>query len=117
MLLISDLFYDPDEIFSGLDHLRFLGHDVLVFHILDPLEHRLPVEGQIRFHDLETGEELSTHVDDIRSAYQSAVGSWSAELDQGARSRGIDLVSLTTDMPLDLGLDGLPDPAIDDVLT
>ena len=70
VVLVSDLFYAPAEIFSGLDHLRFLGHDVLVFHVLDPLEHRLPVAGQIRFHDLETGEELSTHVDDIRSAYQ-----------------------------------------------
>ncbi len=104
VVLISDLFYAPDEVFSALDHLLFHGHDVLVFHVLDPLEHRLPLEGQVRFHDLETGEELSTHVDEIRSAYTSAVASWFAELDQGSRSRGIDLVALTSDMPLDRAL-------------
>ena len=104
MVLISDLFYAPEDIFSGLDHLLFHGHDVLVFHVLDPLEERLPLQGQVRFHDLETGEELSTHVDDIRSLYTKAVASWIAELDQGSRSRGIDLVSLTSDMPLDRAL-------------
>ncbi len=104
VVLISDLFYAPDEVFSGLDHLRFLGHDVLVFHLLDPLEHHLPLEGQIRFHDLETGEELNTHVDDIRSAYKSAVASWFAELEKGSSSRGIDLVGLTSEMPLDRAL-------------
>ncbi len=104
VVLISDLFYAPEAIFSGLDHLLFHGHDVLVFHVLDPLEERLPLQGQVRFHDLETGEELSTHVDEIRSVYTRAVASWIAELDQGSRSRGIDLVSLTTDMPLDRAL-------------
>ena len=104
VVLISDLFYAPEDIFSGLDHLLFHGHDVLVFHVLDPLEERLPLQGQVRFHDLETGEELSTHVDDIRSVYTKAVASWIAELDQGSRSRGIDLVSLTSDMPLDRAL-------------
>lgn len=104
VVLISDLFYAPEAIFSGLDHLLFHGHDVLVFHVLDPLEERLPLQGQVRFHDLETGEELSTHVNEIRSVYTRAVASWIAELDQGSRSRGIDLVSLTTDMPLDRAL-------------
>jgi uncharacterized protein (DUF58 family) len=104
VVLISDLFYAPEAIFSGLDHLLFRGHDVLVFHVLDPLEERLPVEGQVRFHDLETGEELSTHVDDIRSDYQRAIASWFAELERGSTSRGIDLVTLTSDTPLDRAL-------------
>ena len=40
VVLISDLFFAPDEVFSGLDHLPFHGHDLLVFHVLDPLEAR-----------------------------------------------------------------------------
>jgi hypothetical protein len=104
VVLISDLFYAPDAVFSGLDHLRFHGHDLLVFHVLDPIEHHMPLEGQIRFHDLESGEELTTHVDDVKSAYNAAIAAWFAELDESARSRGIDLVALTTDMPLDQAL-------------
>jgi uncharacterized protein (DUF58 family) len=104
VVLISDLFYAPDQVFSGLDHLGFHGHDLLVFQVLDPIEHHMPLEGQIRFHDLESGAELITHVDEVRSAYTAAVAAWFAELEEGTRSRGIDRVALTTDVPLDQAL-------------
>jgi uncharacterized protein (DUF58 family) len=97
VVVISDLFYDPAEVLAGLDHFRFQGHDVLVFQVLDPLERWLPVEGSVRFHDLETGEEVVTEADAIRPAYEAAVGQWLAELDQGCRTREIDRVVLTTD--------------------
>jgi uncharacterized protein (DUF58 family) len=100
VVLISDLFYDPAEVLAGLDHFRFQGHDVLVFQVLDPLERWLPVEGSVRFHDLETGEELVTEADAIRPAYEAAVGRWLEELEQGCRTREIDRVVLTTDDPL-----------------
>jgi uncharacterized protein (DUF58 family) len=100
VVLISDLFYDPAEVLAGLDHFRFQGHDVLVFQVLDPLERWLPVEGSVRFHDLETGEELVTEADAIRPAYAAAVGRWLEELEQGCRTREIDRVVLTTDDPL-----------------
>jgi uncharacterized protein (DUF58 family) len=102
--LLSDLFYEPDELFAALDHFLFLGHDVLVFHILDPLERRLPVEGAIRFHDLETGEELVAQADEVRQAYQAEITRWFEDLEQGCRSREVERVVLTTDEPLDHGL-------------
>jgi uncharacterized protein (DUF58 family) len=102
--LLSDLFYEPEEIFTALDHFRFLGHDVLVFQILDPLERRLPLEGAIRFHDLETGEELVAQADEVRLAYQAEITRWSEDLEQGCRSREVERVVLTTDEPLDHGL-------------
>ena len=49
VVLVSDLFYDLEELFSALDHLRFHGHDVLIFQILDPLERTLPVGGRSVF--------------------------------------------------------------------
>jgi uncharacterized protein (DUF58 family) len=100
VVLISDLFYDTQEVFAALDHFRFLGHDVLVFQVLDPLERRLPVEGTVRFHDLETGEELVTQADDVRPAYEAAVGRWLDELEEGCRTREVGRVVLTTDEPL-----------------
>jgi uncharacterized protein (DUF58 family) len=102
--LFSDLFYEPEELFAALDHFLFLGHDVLVFHILDPLERRLPVEGAIRFHDLETGEELVAQADEVRLAYQAEITRWFDDLEQGCRSREVERVVLTTDEPLDHGL-------------
>ena len=102
--LLSDLFYEPEEIFTALDHFRFLGHDVLVFQVLDPLERRLPLEGAIRFHDLETGEELVAQADEVRIAYQAEITRWFDDLEQGCRSREVERVVLTTDEPLDHGL-------------
>jgi uncharacterized protein (DUF58 family) len=104
VVLISDLFYQPSEVFAGLDHFRFLGHDVLVFQVLDPLERRLPLEGAIRFHDLETGQEVVTQAQDIRPAYEAAIARWQQELEQGCRTRDVELVDLTTDEPLDRAL-------------
>jgi uncharacterized protein (DUF58 family) len=104
VVLISDLFYEAADVFAGLDHFRFLGHDVLVFQVLDPLERRLPLEGAVRFHDLETGEEVVTQAQDVRAVYEATVGRWQAELEQGCRSRDVELVALTTDEPLDRAL-------------
>ena len=36
--IISDLFDDPDKILSGMKHLRYKGHEIIVFHILDKQE-------------------------------------------------------------------------------
>ncbi len=109
VVLVSDLFYETDELLSALDHFRFLGHDVLIFHILDPLERRLPIEGNVRFHDLETNEELVTQADGVRQAYQEAVDRWFEELEEGFAARELDRVILTTDEPLDHALYGYLD--------
>ena len=42
VILISDLFADVDDIMQGLDHLKFDGHNVVVFHTLDPYELEFP---------------------------------------------------------------------------
>jgi uncharacterized protein (DUF58 family) len=104
VVLVSDLFYPEDELFSGLDHFRYQGHDILIFQVLDALERRLPVEGAIRFQDLETGAELVTRAEEIRPAYQAAVEDWLTRLDQECRTRALERVTLTTDEPLDQAL-------------
>ena len=100
VVLISDLFYEPGELFSALDHFHFHGHDVLIFQILDPLERRLSLGGSVRFRELETGRDLVTQADEIRPAYQAAIDGWLADLDHGCRTRELDRVLLTTDEPL-----------------
>lgn len=104
VVLISDLFFETNDVFSGLDHFLFHGHDLVVFHVLDPVEHHLPLEGQVRFHDLETGEELTTHVEEIRDRYSVAIANWLTDLDAGCRGREIDRVTITTDQPLERAL-------------
>ena len=101
VVIISDLFDDLDAIASGLEHLRYKNHEVLILHVLDPWERNLPLEGNIRFHDLETAVQLTTRADGIQSAYRRAIDQWRSELDTECRNRAIDRVEMTTDDPLD----------------
>ena len=58
VVLISDLFDDPERVVRGLKHLRFRGSDVLVFHLLDHAELTFPFESPARFRDMEDGAEV-----------------------------------------------------------
>ncbi len=104
VVLISDLYYEPSELLSALDHFRHFGHDVLVFQVLAPLERQMPIEGAVKLVDAETGESLETLAHEIRESYTAAVGSWIDEIHTGCLARDIDHVCLTTDRPLELAL-------------
>lgn len=99
--LISDLFFDTEELLAALNHFRHFGHDVLVFQILEPVERELEVDGSIRFRDLETGVEVTTQAHEIRASYTAAVEAWIDELHRGCLGRDLDHHVLTTSMPLE----------------
>jgi uncharacterized protein (DUF58 family) len=102
--VISDCFDEVPRIIDALDHLQFLKHEVVLFQVLDPWERDLPLEGNVRFRDLETGETLTTLSEGIRVGYREAVQQWLADLERACISRGIDRIELTTDDPLDRAL-------------
>lgn len=104
VVVISDLYYDPPELLSALDHFRHFGHDVLVFHVLAPLERRLPIDGAVKLVDAETGEHLETLAHEIRDSFTAAVGKWIDEVHTGCQARDIEHVCLVTDEPLDKAL-------------
>ncbi|MEX1027591.1 MAG: DUF58 domain-containing protein [Candidatus Paceibacterota bacterium] len=104
VVLISDLFDDLPTVMNGIEHMQFKNHEVLLFHVLDPWERDLPLEGNVRFHDLETGEEITTQAESIREQYLKHVNAWRDEMAQGCLNRGVDRVELSTDEPLDQAL-------------
>lgn len=104
VVIISDLFDELPAIVQGLEHLQFRNHEVLIFHLLDPWERDLPLSGNIRFRDLETGEEIVTQAEGVQQAYRKAFAEWRDAVDLECRSRGIDRIELTTADPLDQGL-------------
>lgn len=104
VVLLSDLFGDLDQIVGGLDHLRYHNHEVIIFHIMDPWERDLSVDGHIRFRDLESGESLTTQAEGVRDAYKKAVDDWRQKLEVECRKRAIDRIELTTQDPPDRAL-------------
>ncbi len=104
VVLISDMFDDVSTIMNGIEHMQFKNHEVLLFHVLDPWERDLPLEGNVRFRDMETGEEITAQAESIREQYLNHVNDWRDQMAQGCLNRGVDRVELTTDDPLDQAL-------------
>lgn len=96
-VILSDLFGDLPALVGALDHLRYLNHEVILFQILDPWERDLPIDGHVRFRDLEDGETLTTQAEAVREAYRKAVDDWRQALELECRKRAIDRIELTTD--------------------
>ena len=103
-ILISDLLVDPDDTRLALRMLRHQGHEVLVFHLIDPGELELPPVRDARFVDPETGEELPASAADLREEYRRAVEEALAEWRRALAPEGMDYVVAATDRPLALSL-------------
>lgn len=104
VILISDLLDEPERVLAGLKHFRHRGHEVLVFHVLDPLERDLDLRREVRLEDLETGETLRTQPWFIRREMGERVTAWIHQLESECREHRIDYLTLTTDTPFDVAL-------------
>ena len=100
VILLSDLLVDPEQTRTALRFLRHQGHEVLVFHLLDPGERELPATPDARFFDPETDQELQVSVADVRDEYRDAVANALLEWERSVRPHGVDYVVLDTDRPL-----------------
>jgi uncharacterized protein (DUF58 family) len=104
VILISDLLVEPESTRLALRFLRHRGHEVLVFHLLDPGERELPAVRDARFVDPESGDELPVSVADLRAEYREAVQRALAEWRQALAPQGIDYTLVETDQPFTLAL-------------
>ena len=104
VVLFSDLLVDREETVTALKFLRHHGHEVVVFHLVDPGERELPPASEARFFDPETGKELLVSVADIRSEYREAFEEALEEWRRDLKPHGIEYVVVDTDAPLSLAL-------------
>ncbi|HDY87213.1 MAG TPA: DUF58 domain-containing protein [bacterium] len=101
VIFISDLIIDPDELIHGLKHFRHNGHEVLVFHILDPMELQFDYNDETNFIDLETNEKLTTLPWHIREKYLSMYHDHLSSIVHSMHEISVDYTMLTTDIPFD----------------
>lgn len=106
VIVISDLWDDPQQVLSGLKHFRHRKHDLLVFHLLDPNERALDFKGPVALRDLETGQEMVIDARVVREQYQRSFDDHFHQFEQGCREAGIDYHRVTTDTPFDRALFG-----------
>ncbi|MFT5122895.1 MAG: hypothetical protein ACI97B_001527 [Verrucomicrobiales bacterium] len=101
VVVISDFFAEVEDIMSGLDHLRFDGHNVVVLHTLDPYEMTFPFKGTWRFEGLENEAPLTTQPDRIREDYLASLNVYLEAFRTGCIGAGIDYTVVDTSRPLD----------------
>lgn len=98
ILLFTDFFdkSKPEDIFSALQHLRFNGHEVIVFNVLD-VEHELNLKYENRpykFIDLETGKVIKLNPGEVRDEFVQKQQSFQNELKLKCGQYKIDLVNV-----------------------
>ncbi len=100
VFLISDCLDNVDALLTGLQHLRFQGHEVTVFHLLHGDELQFPFDSMTRFDGLEIPDRLMTRPQQIRSAYLKHLGAFLDQLRRGCEAQRCDYVLLDTTRPL-----------------
>lgn len=104
VMLFSDLLGDFEPIQKALHRLRFMGHDVIVFHILDEAEALFPFEGMLELEDNETTETLLVDAEGIKADYLEEVAEFRETYRKECLGARIDYVPLHTGMPFDKAL-------------
>jgi uncharacterized protein (DUF58 family) len=104
VMLFSDLLGDTDPVLRAIHRLRYSGHDVIVFHILDEAEAKFPFEGMLELEDIETPERLLVDAEGIRADYLDEVAAFRGRYRKECLSARVDYVPLDTGMPFDKAL-------------
>ncbi len=103
VILISDMFLDPEEVISGLKFFRYRKHEVLAFQILSPRE--INIGGHARvFEDMETGEKVPFDPINLQSEYRKTLDKHIEKIKRELRKSGIDYEKFVTSDPLELAL-------------
>lgn len=104
MVLVTDLLVDVEAAMPALRGLRAGGHDVTVFHVMDPAERRFTLAGEARYEDPESALAVPAASADVRAAYESTVTTVIAEWREALAAMGAGYELVSTDQPYSLAL-------------
>lgn len=97
IIILSDLFVEPEPLRECFQHLRFRHHDTAVFHLLDPQELGFDFRRPTRFLDMEGGPALFADPNDIAERYQRALDAYLGSLREIVRESAVDYHQVAID--------------------
>jgi uncharacterized protein (DUF58 family) len=97
VILLSDLFIEPELLRGCFQHLRFRKHDVAVFHLLDPQELRFDFRRPMRFLDMEGGPAIFADPSEIAERYHKALQLYREALHQVVLESAVDFHQVSVD--------------------
>ena len=101
VIIISDFFDDEQAVLDGIQHLRFGGNEVIVFHVMDPYELEFPFMGLVEFEGLEQVPKILTRPGEIRKSYLREVEAFRTRLRDGCERNNCHYVLVNTSHSLD----------------
>lgn len=104
VVLLSDLYEEPDAAVEAIRALQYRGSEVVVLHILDPAERTFPFDDVATFEDLETGEKVPADPEKIRLEYRSLIEKHIASLREKLGRDRVQHVLMETSTPLEIAL-------------
>ncbi len=104
IVVISDLYDDPDEVMRALHHFHHRRHEVIVFNVFDRAEIEFPFTDTIAFHDLETDEKIQIDPAYVRDAYREQIDGFIEGYRRACAESNIDYVMTDTSVPYDFML-------------
>ncbi len=104
VVLISDLYEEASTLAKAFRYFHHRGNDVIIFHVLDPFELELPLEGISTLEDMETGDQLPFASEQSRQAYLKELQNHLSQLRRECHNVRIDYVLMNTGEPLDRAL-------------
>jgi uncharacterized protein (DUF58 family) len=104
IVLISDLYDEPEEVIRALHHFRHRRHEVILFQVMDRAEIEFPFSDAIAFHDLENNDRIQIDPAYVRDAYKKQLDDFLATYRRVCAEAQIDYVLADTSTPYDFML-------------
>lgn len=104
VIVISDLFDEPEEVLLGLKHFRHKKHEVICFQVMDESERSFPFQRAFTFKDMETGEELPIDPSQVADDYRAQMAGFVENYKRKLRENLIDWIPVSTATPFDRAL-------------
>jgi len=99
VILISDFMQEPEAIETALHRLS--DHDLIVIQVLDSTEKELPLQGNSKLVDLETGEDIRTYISEkFKERYTRKLDDHTARIKKTCMKVGAEFYTFTTDTPI-----------------
>ena len=105
VVVISDFYDQPDRLGEAFQHLRFKGHDVVAFQVLDQNELDFDFDDPVLLlEDAETQEQMPVLPDVVVGGYRERMRRHVDDMRLCAAANNVDYELLTTQQPLDFAL-------------
>jgi len=101
VVILSDLFTEPEGFAEALQHLRYRKHDISVFHLMDPQELSFEFERPHRFVDMEDGTSVVVEPTLVVDEYHQALNEFMSSVRAKCHDANADYQLVPTDTALE----------------